>query len=676
MKRWKTKIFGLFLPVLVTVFLAALVYDTIRQAGILQYQSVLPGSVPVINGSKETCLSCHSEMTGFSPSHDPSAIGCSSCHLGNPFSLDKEESHKGMVTVPGNLPNAHVTCGKCHADIETNIHHSMMATGRGLVTVNQYVFMESESPDGKGQVRRKYKDTKKDLASGKKFHLSRLEEKIPSEKHLRQLCATCHLNYEKKEPGPVEQTSRGGGCNACHIRYSPAAREQWETYQNDKTELPHIHPELTQNIPNEHCFGCHSRSGRISTNFEGWHETMEKTPPDSSSRYRKLQDGRIFRKMPADIHHDLGFACIDCHSSGETMGNGKAYWHKEEQLEVGCGDCHRDDWETASWIPAGDLPETDRRVVELRGLYRKDRKFLLTGKRKTPLTNVYQDNGRVILAGKLSGKTFALRENSHACVHARKNHENLRCESCHNSWAPQCISCHTGYSRESAAYDHLKRGPVNGRWVEKAAQGSYLAKAPVLGVLETWNGKKEISTFTPGMVLTISIPEEMEHFVRGIPKEKYYHPATGTYEIFQRLHAQGFSHTIRKETRSCQSCHLSSHALGWGEGVIQFQSSLPAEGESLEDFIHRAVQFTPKYEKHPADGLPQDAWIAPWEDPRGKRSHSTRKNLRPFTPEEQWKILVPGTCMSCHDPIRQRHLYDNFPQSIQYFQKCRKLKKP
>ncbi len=60
----------------------------------------------VINNKEESCLSCHSDMTGFSQYHEPKNIGCASCHLGNIHSKDKNEAHKGMVLIPGNLQNA------------------------------------------------------------------------------------------------------------------------------------------------------------------------------------------------------------------------------------------------------------------------------------------------------------------------------------------------------------------------------------------------------------------------------------------------------------------------------------------------------------------------------------------------------------------------------------------
>ena len=38
-----------------------------------------------------------------------------------------------------------------------------------------------------------------------------------------------------------------------------------------------MHPSVSLTVSDNHCFGCHSRSGRISTNYQGWHETTIET---------------------------------------------------------------------------------------------------------------------------------------------------------------------------------------------------------------------------------------------------------------------------------------------------------------------------------------------------------------------------------------------------------------
>jgi hypothetical protein len=57
-------------------------------------------------------------------------------------------------------------------------------------------------------------------------------------------------------------------------------------------------------------------------------------------------------------------------------------------------------------------------------------------------------------------------------------------------------------------------------------------------------------------------------------------------------------------------------------------------------------QFTPLHESLPQDGLPADAWIGFLQTRSGMLS--TRDEVRPFTPEEQRRVLQVGACLTCH----------------------------
>ena len=218
-----------------------------------------------INRTFNGCVDCHDEMTGFEESHSPEKMGCNACHLGNPNTTNKDFAHKGMILIPGNLSDASKTCGVtgCHPGIAERINNSIMNTMSGVISVNRFAFDELEKPEGHFNV--------KDLTQSN------------ADNHNRNLCASCHLGNEKTEWGAINELSRGGGCNACHLNYSNEAIEQLNDYNKSKVkgqkskeskiDFPKIHPQLSLNVTNNHCFGCHSRSGRISTNYEGWFET-------------------------------------------------------------------------------------------------------------------------------------------------------------------------------------------------------------------------------------------------------------------------------------------------------------------------------------------------------------------------------------------------------------------
>jgi hypothetical protein len=171
------------------------------------------------------------------------------------------------------------------------------------------------------------------------------------------------------------------------------------------------------------------------------------------------------------------------------------------------------------------------------------------------------------------------------------------------------------------AYDWLRGTESLGKWKEQG--GPFLANPPTLGIRETpadpANPRGVIETFVPGMVLTLALPDQP-----GAPR-------------FRRLYARIEPHTTQKGSRSCTSCHNDPVALGYGRGDLEYERT-PRGGRWT---------FRPSVEAHPADGLPADAWI-PF---LGARSGmvSTREDVRPFTIEEQQRILRVGACLTCHD---------------------------
>lgn len=582
----------------------------------------------LVQDNHEACLSCHKDHHGFSKSHAPEALGCSTCHLGNPFSTNKEAAHKNLVSIPGNLKSVNQSCGStsCHNDLTERIHDSLMATAKGIVSVNRFVFGEAATPDGPG-------------------NLAKLGEST-ADSHLRHLCASCHLQREKLKATPVTERSRGGGCLACHLRYNKESKEALSYYQKSG-QLKKAHPELTVQVEDRHCFGCHSRSGRISTNFEGWHETMlKKDELHESEGYRLLEDGRVFKAMPADVHHKAGLSCIDCHTWRETMGDGKLHNHQDEQVEISCSDCHRKKENQPEWIKRSELHNIEHKLLELRS-WKEQQRFLKIEKSAKALINITEkEDGSLSLREKNNNKLHPMKAPASLCTLDVSGHERLSCQSCHTAWAPQCISCHVSFDPNQNGFDHQLRKKTPGRWLE--SRDYYFAEAPTLGIRKTEDIEK-IEPFVPGMVLSIDTGS--------------FEGQKNKPEIFKRLFAPAASHTTAKAGRSCESCHQSSLALGYGRGTLNFPESAAK---------NKALSFTPSMPLHSRDNLPLDAWIPFMGE--GLKPHSTRSNTRPFTIEEQQRILEVGQCLKCHPADKDKKLYEDFSKSLTSLSdKCTRL---
>ena len=539
---------------------------------------------PLINNDS-SCINCHSSMSGFASSHSPDKITCISCHLGDNHSLNKIEAHKNMVSVPGNLSNASQTCAKCHVGIDLRVTNSLMNTMSGIISVDKYVFGENKNLDSL-------------------FNIHHLENKSMADSHLRNKCASCHIGNEKEHPNPITEKSRGGGCTACHLNYTNEAKIAHQNYLNsDKKKLSKVHPSLTLKVTDNHCFGCHSRSGRISTNYEGWHETILKSDEISnSSKYRVLEDNRVFEKKSADIHHTRGLSCIDCHDSNDVMGDGKTYAHQEDAVNISCTDCHfSSKVKTRSY---SKLDADEQRIIRLKNIS-DSYAFIYSDVSEKVLLNVICENDKNYLLTKNTNKKLLLSKPSSNCT--KNAHKNLSCSSCHTNWSPQCISCHTKFDANEDGFDLKDKKWVMGKWFEKG--NNYFAEFPTLGVVNK-DSKKIIKTFAPGMII---------------------HLEKENTNDFHRLFAPISAHTISAKGKSCKECHNNPVALGYGRGKLVLKN--------------KKWIFKPAF-KNEKDGLPKDAWIPFLAE--NNSAKATRTNARPFNLKEQRKILTVGACLTCH----------------------------
>ena len=560
--------------------------------------------------SKEnSCISCHTDMKGFAPAHTANKVTCTACHLGNPNSFDKFEAHGKMVNVPGNLSNASETCAKCHQGIDHRVNNSMMNTMSGIISVDKYVFDENKNLDSL-------------------FNIHHLKNTSAADKHLRNKCASCHIGNEKEHPHPITQKSRGGGCTACHLNYSDNGKKEHQTYiQSQKEKIPKIHPSLSLKITDNHCFGCHSRSGRISTNYEGWHETIYKDTLYKNPNYRVLEDKRVFSKQTPDIHHTKGLSCVDCHDSYDVMGDGQKHAHQEDATNINCADCHlkfNTDANSLKTTLFNDLNEDEKRIIKLRELD-TTLSFIHSNKTHKNLINIVKNGSKLTLIKKINSQQITIKNQSEQC--SRNVHNNMQCSTCHTSWAPQCINCHTNFDKNEDGYDLLSKNWTLGKWQEKG--NHYLAAFPSLGVTVK-NGKKTIKTFSPGMIMHLKKADSI--------KSK-----------FIRLFAPVSAHTIAEKGKSCTDCHNNPVALGYGRGKLKYQN--------------KKWTFTPTFPIE-EDGLPQDAWIGFLSNDTLYKT--TRNNARPFSLNEQKRILKVGSCLTCHQENSKvvKLILDDYPMAL------------
>jgi hypothetical protein len=509
-------------------------------------------------GGEGECLACHTEGVPEDDRHFALGIPCAGCHRGDPAAGVLEAAHAGLVASPGVSGSLQAGCGGCHPEQAESVRHGLMFTGRGIVSVTRYVLGEQASPDG---------DAGFESLGGS-----------PADTLLRKLCGGCHLGSDQaarhaSSPG----MERRGGCLGCHLQ----------------REGDRGHPQLTARVGDAYCFGCHARSGRISLSYAGLAEVDAGSAGERAGR-GYLDDGRLVEPRPADLHHRAGMACIDCHTGTGLMGQGgRAARHQEEAVDISCADCHDNrnprvrlaDWkeEHAGLEPRIPFPAGS------------EQQFLITARHGTPLWHIELRPEGLLLHRKIQGGTTRIPQHRQSSHLSEAAHLRLTCSACHAQWAPQCYGCHTSYDPRGRQWDHLAGKETAGRWSER--RWGIRNELPPMGV--TADGR--IAPAIPGMISTIE------------------HPAWKGGR-FHRLFALFDPHTSGR-SRSCDSCHASSVALGLGEGAL-------TRGEQGWAF-HPAQLVL-------ADGLPADAWTSLEGAVSGG---ATRIGSRPLDPGEIRRIL-------------------------------------
>ena len=471
-------------------------------------------------GKVERCVTCHVR-----PEEDPggaharAAVGCSSCHLGNPLAFDKARAHAGMEPEPGALRTVSRTCGRagCHVREAQRVATSLMARASGIVSVDRFAFGEIPEPRGSATM-------VETLAKA---------DPSPAERHLRKLCGGCHLHALRGNRDDAIH-GNGSGCSACHVaRRLPGS-------------VPRPHPPVDARVTDDRCLGCHSRSGRIALTYEGLYEVEPaQAGACGADAATTLHDGRPACRAEADVHRLAGLSCVDCHLHTDLMGDGAEYGHEEEQVEITCEACHgpvRDGGET-TWAAVKD-PIT-RDLLRQMGETRPPAERARLGRRGTPVWNLRPTAAGWVTLRKRQGVALETRQTPRDAEHTLRGHERLTCSSCHAAWAPTCDSCHTRYDPEGKQWDFATAAETRGRWLESS--DGYAAREPSLAARA--DGK--IAPAVPGMVM------ELDATAAGSPK------------LSPRLWSSYDPHSTGKKARTCASCHDAPRATGPGTRVGQ-----------------------------------------------------------------------------------------------------------
>jgi len=527
------------------------------------------------------CYACHG--VDEAPSGVHAQMPCESCHLGDPSGTNVLSAHRGLEREPGALDTAEQTCGSCHVEELEHVRSSMMATGRGLIAVNRWALGERPTPNGD--------ETFAELLAE--------DTPTPAQDHTRRLCAGCHLGTRRDNRDDAI-VGRGSGCAACH----------------SQPRVGETHSGLGGPVASEACFGCHSRSTRISLSYQGLLEASGDLAHDCVP-VRQLEDGRNLCAAPADRHFEAGLDCVDCHLHTELMGDGVSRPHQEQAVELRCASCHGGDATLETTWSAVSDPITDR-LLRLYDEPRPASERVRTGVRGTPIYNLRPTaEGQWVLRRKSGASRPIVVQQMRSANHDLPGHEQLACVACHAAWAPRCPTCHTDYVADEAQWDFGRGRVAPGRFRE--VSDGVGAGPPALGV----RNDGLIMPAIPGMVGTLDLR------------------AAGGERVSLRLYSLVDPHTTGARARSCDDCHRQPWALGLGSGRFE------ADGDT-----QRFIADPP-----PESGLTiaPSAWTEVGADRPGV---GTRVGARSLNADELERAMRVGACLACHSG--EQPLYRDF----------------
>jgi hypothetical protein len=534
--------------------------------------------------------------------------------------------------------------------------------------------------------------------------------------YLRTDCQRCHLGVKGRQK---RGDYRGMGCSACHIPYSNEGLYEGGDQSIDKKEPGHllvhniqatretkvtVHNHLYSGIPVESCNTCHDRGKRIGTSFQGLMESAYASPFTEGGGGQIALHTKHYIAMHEDIHYKKEMLCQDCHTSLEMHGDGFLAGTTLAQVEIECADCHGTPQSYPWDLPLGygdefgqDLKDSPARSVMHKlsylmkkgTIYPAEDGYLLTA-RGNPFGNVVR-KGNLVVVHTAGGKDIdlkplrLLRDEDELKAEAKVAMDNIKahidkveCYSCHSTWAPQCYGCHVkiDYSGGKKSFDWVAAGNrhkdnkhaadadevnyntfIPGKVHETR---SYLRwEAPPLAI----NGEGRVTPVMPGCQVSVTVIGEdgktilKNHIFRTLPGSE----GAGSEGQLGIDMSPVQPHTTG-HARSCDSCHLSEKALGYGiEGL---DPNRPPNKGVVVDLMTANGQIVPKNAKTQIEPIPE--LTADWsrfvtEDGQQLQtvgSHFSRS--RPLNNQERQHISRRGVCLACHKEIPDQSLAASF----------------
>jgi hypothetical protein len=419
---------------------AALVGLRDRTPAYAAYGSSSPVAlIPSLTGEPEYCLTCHDGIEEISSAHPTESFGCVVCHGGQPLALEAETAHAGMRggRNPSDFAVVDAACGgtDCHSgpaeDALDHIHRSrvsLQATYAGAIAAVRYAFGAQRDLEARYAVEA-VSDPEITTASGLPFLQALLPVAAAEPAQVRTLaerCLTCHIG---SEPIDLPGYRRLTGCASCH-----ALTDEQGTYRGGDATIPRDESghaaahRLTTAIPYDQCNTCHNRGNHSLVDMT----FRQRTDLSAGGTASRLED--YYQPIAQFTVCEVELDCIDCHSSGEVMGDGDLHSRIQEVRSVECRTCHGTPTEPplTRAIQAARDPALRQAKLNPASQLRVGDTVVVTASGET-LWNVRRlPDGSFELTAKVSGEAHRVPQVAgSACEQDPEDQASSACHACH-----------------------------------------------------------------------------------------------------------------------------------------------------------------------------------------------------------------------------------------------------
>lgn len=527
--------------------------------------------------------------------------------------------------------------------------------------------------------------------------------------YLRQECLRCHTGSKGRSK---RGDFRGIGCASCHVPYSNEGFYEGNDNSIDKKSPGHmlshqiqssrkvkvnIHDVKYSGVPVETCSTCHNRGKRIGVSYQGLMETSYNATFDAEGNGQPKLHTKRYLHMQEDIHYQKGMLCQDCHTSNDLHGDGFLGGANLAAVEIECQDCHGTTKAYPWELPIGYSDEfsKERKEGKPRGVTGDLAEYLKQGfvpadkgdgyiltARGNPLPKAVKKGNKIIMH-LASGKDIELKplkllkeekRLSKAALIAMDvvtaHTEELECYTCHATWAPQCYGCHVkiDYSGGKSNVDYLKAShdqDIHGTTGGMRDLKKYLVPGKVTETRSflRWedpalaqNGEGRITPVIPGCQTTITVIGEdgkallQNHIYKVKNAEGAGEEGQNTLDM-----SPVQPHTISKESRNCESCHVSDKALGLGIG-----SSADWTTTTIVDLMSPDRKVLPRKTDEQIPGIPNLKYdYSQFVDENGTQVMTVGHHFKlsqALDKEQRSKLDRRGVCLSCHIDIPEGNL--------------------